>query len=54
MSQAVAQEPATTASVRRQRLFAALTIVPILGTVYQTIVLTDVTGDVIRKHADDL
>lgn len=28
---------------------AALAIVPILGTVYQTMVLTDVTGDVIRK-----
>lgn len=29
--------------------FAAFAIVPILATVYQTMVLTDVTGDVIRK-----
>src|SRR5262249_4671035 len=28
---------------------AALAIVPILGTVYQTLVLTDITDDVIRK-----
>jgi DHA2 family multidrug resistance protein len=32
-----------------QRFLAALTLVPILGTVYQTLVLTDVTADVIRK-----
>lgn len=31
---------------------AALAIVPIMGTVYQTMVLTDVTGDVIRKGID--
>src|SRR4051812_30925232 len=49
MSQVVAREPTTTVSVRRQRVGAALTVVPILATVYQTIVLTDVTADVIRK-----
>src|SRR5262249_50619365 len=31
---------------------AAIAIVPILGTVYQTLVLTDVTDDVIRKGID--
>jgi MFS family permease len=45
MSLAIATEP----SVTRQRTLAALTIVPILATVYQTIVLTDVTADAIRK-----
>jgi MFS family permease len=48
MSQAVTREPAATLSARRQRLLAALAVVPILATVYQTIVLTDVTADVIR------
>ena len=32
--------------------FAAIAIVPILATVYQTLVLTDVTDDVIRKGID--
>src|SRR4051794_12536398 len=31
---------------------AAVAVVPILATVYQTLVLTDVTGDVIRKGID--
>src|SRR5947208_8782479 len=31
---------------------AAVTVVPILATVYQTLVLTDVTDDVIRKGID--
>src|SRR5258707_1664787 len=31
---------------------AAVAIVPILATVYQTLVLTDVTSDVIRKGID--
>src|SRR6516164_11592527 len=31
---------------------AAIAIVPILATVYQTLVLTDVTSDVIRKGID--
>ncbi len=41
--------PASPSADRRQRWLAALTFVPILATVYQTLVLTDVTGDVIRK-----
>jgi MFS family permease len=49
MSQAVTRESTATDSARRQRFLAALAIVPILATVYQTIVLTDVTADVIRK-----
>jgi MFS transporter, DHA2 family, multidrug resistance protein len=50
MSQAVVvQDQPRLASVQTQRFLAALTLVPILGTVYQTIVLTDVTADVIRK-----
>src|SRR5262245_20149662 len=31
---------------------AAVAVVPILATVYQTLVLTDVLGDVIRKGID--
>jgi MFS family permease len=34
---------------RRRTALAALAVVPVLATVYQTLVLTDVTGDVIRK-----
>src|SRR5262245_31278067 len=49
MSQALALDQPVVTSVRMQRFLAALTLVPILGTVYQTIVLTDVTADVIRK-----
>src|SRR5437773_230406 len=32
-----------------QRLLAAVAVVPVLASVYQTLVLTDVTSDVIRK-----
>jgi MFS family permease len=49
MSAVVAQAPAAQRSVTRQRLLAAVAIIPILATVYQTLVLTDVTADVIRK-----
>lgn len=49
MTQAVAQAPTATVSVRRQRVLATLAVAPILATVYQTLVLTDVTADVIRK-----
>src|SRR5262245_50978760 len=49
MSQALALDQPSLTSVRTQRFLAAVAIVPILGTVYQTIVLTDVTADVIRK-----
>jgi DHA2 family multidrug resistance protein len=48
MSLADVREPAA-AAAGRQRLLAALAIFPILATVYQTLVLTDVTADVIRK-----
>src|ERR1044072_7433495 len=34
---------------RVHRLFAAVAVVPVLASVYQTLVLTDVTSDVIRK-----
>src|SRR5260221_12265744 len=43
------QEPPGKVSVLRQRVLAAIFVVPVLATVYQTLVLTDVTGDVIRK-----
>jgi MFS transporter, DHA2 family, multidrug resistance protein len=49
MSHALTLDQPAITSVRMQRFLAALTLVPILGTVYQTIVLTDVTSDVIRK-----
>jgi MFS transporter, DHA2 family, multidrug resistance protein len=38
--------------VRDRPWLAALAVVPILATVYQTLVLTDVTDDVIRKGID--
>jgi hypothetical protein len=41
--------PPTPPSERTQRLLAAVAVVPILYSVYQTLVLTDVTSDVIRK-----
>src|SRR5438552_17349352 len=49
MNTAAAQAPSTQSSEHLQRLLAAVAIVPILATVYQTLVLTDVTSDVIRK-----
>src|SRR5215467_964540 len=39
-------------AVRDRPWLAAVAIVPILATVYQTLVLTDVTDDVIRKGID--
>jgi MFS family permease len=39
----------TQSSERAQRLLAAVAVVPVLASVYQTLVLTDVTADVIRK-----
>src|SRR5712664_4917768 len=50
-SSAAPEHPAAppTTAVSLQLLLAALVIVPILATVYQTLVLTDVTDDVIRK-----
>src|SRR5262249_3050803 len=41
--------PQTQSSDRSQRLLAAVAVVPVLASVYQTLVLTDVTADVIRK-----
>src|SRR3954449_6391882 len=41
--------PSTPSSERTQRLLAAAAGGPVLASVYQTLVLTDVTGDVIRK-----
>jgi MFS family permease len=41
--------PPTQAPERVQRLLAAVAVVPVLASVYQTLVLTDVTSDVIRK-----
>src|SRR5262245_30157443 len=39
-------------AVRDLPWMAAVAVVPILATVYQTLVLTDVTDDVIRKGID--
>src|SRR5262245_65239192 len=49
MSHALPLNPLAVSSVRTQRFLAAIAVVPILATVYQTIVLTDLTADVIRK-----
>jgi MFS family permease len=49
MTATAVQVPDATAPVPRQAVLAALAVVPVLATVYQTLVLTDVTGDVIRK-----
>src|SRR5262245_42227432 len=49
MSTATAPTPSTQSSERVQRLLAGVAVVPVLASVYQTLVLTDVTSDVIRK-----
>jgi MFS family permease len=49
MSTAAAEAPSTPSSAHVQRLLAAVAVVPVLASVYQTLVLTDVTSDVIRK-----
>src|SRR4051794_38032509 len=49
MTAIATQGPTATAPAVRHPVLAALVVVPVLATVYQTIVLTDVTGDVIRK-----
>src|SRR5947209_17918324 len=41
--------PASPATIGPRYWLAALAIVPVLATVYQTLVLADVTDDVIRK-----
>lgn len=58
MSQSMSPHALSSASPRQaaaadvQPWLAAVAIVPILATVYQTLVLTDVTDDVIRKGID--
>jgi MFS family permease len=54
MSTAAAPPPPTQQSEHIQRLLAGVAVVPVLFSVYQTLVLTDVTSDVIRKgiHGD--
>ena len=49
MSTAAAQAPPQPSSEHVQRLLAGVAVVPVLASVYQTLVLTDVTSDVIRK-----
>src|SRR3954465_14723629 len=49
MSTAAAPPHSIPSSDHVQRLRAALAVVPVLASVYQTLVLTDVTSDVIRK-----
>src|SRR2546423_438138 len=49
MSTATAPAPPIQSSEHVQRLLAAVAVVPVLASVYQTLVLTDVTSDVIRK-----
>src|SRR5436305_1912333 len=49
MSTAAAPTPPAQQSERVQRLLATVAVVPVLASVYQTLVLTDVTSDVIRK-----
>jgi DHA2 family multidrug resistance protein len=49
MTSTAVQEPSAIVSGVRQPILAAIAVVPVLATVYQTLVLTDVTGDVIRK-----
>src|SRR3954469_2898926 len=49
MSTATATVPPTQSSEHAQRLLAGVAVVPVLASVYQTLVLTDVTSDVIRK-----
>ncbi|MDB5309302.1 MAG: putative transrane efflux protein [Gemmataceae bacterium] len=49
MSTATPPAPSTQAPEHVQRLLAAVAVVPVLASVYQTLVLTDVTSDVIRK-----
>jgi DHA2 family multidrug resistance protein len=49
MTATAVQQPDATAQGLRHHVLAAIVVVPVLATVYQTIVLTDVTGDVVRK-----
>ncbi len=49
MSTATTASPPTPSTEHVQHLIAAVAVVPVLASVYQTLVLTDVTSDVIRK-----
>ncbi|MDR3635931.1 MAG: MFS transporter [Isosphaeraceae bacterium] len=49
MTAATHPPPPLAAAGRGQLTLLAIAVVPVLATVYQTLVLTDVTGDVIRK-----
>src|SRR5437016_5578723 len=49
MSTATAPVPPAQSPERVRRLLAAVAVVPVLASVYQTLTLTDVTSDVIRK-----
>jgi MFS family permease len=49
MTTATATVPATQSSEHIQRLLVGVAVVPVLASVYQTLVLTDVISDVIRK-----
>jgi MFS family permease len=49
MSTATAQAPSKQIPEHIQRLLAGIAVLPVLASVYQTLVLTDVTSDVIRK-----
>ena len=51
-SEAVGSQAPPTIPAPGQPWLAAVAVVPILATVYQTLVLTDVTDDVIRKGID--
>src|SRR5262249_24871723 len=46
---AAVQSPPAPSPARSHPVLAALVVAPVLATVYQTLVLTDITGDVIRK-----
>src|SRR5437762_4808622 len=52
MTQTLPAVPVTPLPAPARYALAALAVVPILATVYQTLVLTDVTDDVIRKGID--
>jgi MFS family permease len=52
MSTATAQAPAKQMPEHVQHLLAGIAVLPVLASVYQTLVLTDVTSDVIRKGVE--
>jgi hypothetical protein len=48
MTATAVQEPPATSPSLRKAVLEAIAVVPVLATVYQTLILTDVTGDAIR------